>query len=187
MYSQVQIVSDSQLESLTCLSTRWRLNAIRMLASTVPLSNDPSFMGGKFGFQLPPEEVDFDFLLCGAFRFVSSELADFLQGRVNAEFLSVELAYSSNQKQFCLMHMCERRNAIDRSLSDFTERAEDQGGGISEIRKLVLLNDSLEDVKGFILNETGMLFFEDQLCREILEGGFRGLQFCPSDLVTFGC
>src|SRR5690242_2581118 len=105
MYSQVEIVSESQLEALHCTSAEWRLNAIRMYVSTAPLIDDDRFEGGRFKFDVPPQSIDFDYLICGVFQFVSLELADFLRGRINAEFLPVDFENALGQERFLMLHM----------------------------------------------------------------------------------
>ncbi len=185
MYSRLLFVDERQVDSLRCKSPAMRSRFIESYVIAMPIKDACEVPG--FEFTRHSREAVFDYLETSFLLFVSSQLAEFLREKINAEFLSVDIEFHNGAGvEYKIMHLLENVQAMDRQESRFSEHSDEMGGGVCEIRKLVLDTSLVAGKAAFILAETHSLFFRNDLCREIEVAGFRGLRFQPSEEMTFG-
>jgi len=187
MFSKLGFTNDLQISLMHCISKDWRSSALKLITGNEKISE--KLPRARFEIDNGEKISEYDYLICGAFDFFSENLKNFLSEKINCEFIEVDFVNEKNivrPEKFFLVHFLDNIDAIDLEKSDFDEYPAAAGGGISKIRKLVLDDSLIQGKPAFVLNEISVTIFSDDLCKELVIAGFRGLKFTPLSKYQFG-
>ncbi|NOS98070.1 MAG: hypothetical protein HOP25_06315 [Methylotenera sp.] len=178
-YSIVRVENIEQRRAIELVNEDWLLNNIAQIFSAESIKSSLP----KLQCNYPKlHRIEFDFLIYGSLDIVSKQLAQFLEKKINAEFIPIEGYYQGKrytEKQFYIMHLFDRYEAIDLSKSVYHEYPPEAGGGINTVEKIVLDETKINQSSAFILQELALTCFRNDICEDISANGFKGLRFIP--------
>jgi hypothetical protein len=179
LYSQWTFVHDDQLQAVEVKDSSWRTRThVHLVKSTPALSLlDPLTVECS-----SLKRLDFDYLGSGLIDIVSGPLAEFLAPRIRAEFIPITVHHNGHTyhgRPLFLMHLLDQFPAMDFEKSTYTEWAEESGGGIDRVQKLILNGSAVGSSSVFILDEIPLLCVRNDLTEAMRNAGFKGLKFNP--------
>ncbi len=146
--------------------------------------------------KVPPPSINFtsancikryDYLSSGAIDIFSKELAEFLQDKLDVEFVPIVASLKGepySERAFYLVHMLDRRNVLDMKHSVYTQKVSDLTGEliIWNIEQVVIDNEKTGNSLAFFFNEDAQIIYSEDIAKAILNAGFKGVQFLPIEL-----
>lgn len=179
LYSQWSFMHDDQIHAIEVKDPSWRArNNMHLVKSSPALSLlDPLTVECS-----SLKRLDYDYFGSGLIDVVSSALADFLRPYVHAEFIPITVLHNGqvyNERPFLLMHLLDQFPAMDLEKSNYTEWAEEAGGGVDRVEKLVLNGGAIGSSSAFVLDEIPLLCVRNDLAEALRNAGFNGLKFNP--------
>lgn len=146
--------------------------------------------------KVPPAPINFtnggcieryDFLSSGAIDIFSKELAEFLQDKIAVEFIPIEARLKGEpytEHTFYLVHMLDRRDAMDMERSVYTQKISDKTGEpmIWSVEQFVMDEAKAANVPAFRLKDPVRKIYREDIAKSILAAGFKGIRFVPIEM-----
>jgi hypothetical protein len=170
-----------QAEAMELLDQEWRNRNYKWLFGTIPADQLEPFI-----VEYPKlKRLKWDYLRSGAVDVVSAELAEFLRSRIHAEFIPIQGLHQGQpytERQFYIMHLLDRFAAMDLQKSIYKKWRPEAGEGIQSVEKMVLDVSKVNNSAAFVLDELTLKLFRNDICEAILQAGFKGLEFIPTEI-----
>lgn len=150
--------------------------------------------------KMPPPPINFtnggcikryDFLSSGAIDIFSKELADFLQDKIAVEFIPIHASLKGEpytERTFYLVHMLDRRDALDMERSVYTQWVAEKTGElvIKDVQECVIDSFKADNQPAFWLNHPARKIYREDIAQSILAAGFKGIKFVPIEMFDVG-
>jgi hypothetical protein len=129
----------------------------------------------------------YDFLSSGAIDIFSEELANFLKDKIDVEFIPIMATLKGepySERTFYLVHMMDRRYALDMEHSVYTQKISEKTGELMiwDVEQVVLDNVKAGNSPAFFLNKPAKPVFREDIAKGILAQGFKGIRFVPIEM-----
>jgi hypothetical protein len=123
-------------------------------------------------------------LTWGSLTAVSSDLAEFLQDKIQARFIPMLGIYKGKpyiERQFYLVCLLEHIEPLDLNKSIYTLYTNESTGKtfVMNLDKIVLDPEKTNNSAAFEMNPLGFYLFREDICKAILAAGFKGMSFIP--------
>ncbi len=178
-YSMLWFQDTGQSDAILLPDWKWRTRNYAALSSQQAVTDSIEPLSVIY-----PDltKLKYDYLSSGSLNIVSARFADALSTFTEIECIPISGLHQGKEykaKQFYILHVMKRLDAMDRDKSIFTEWSEADGGGIHTFQKIVLNPDVTRNVPIFTLGEMGVPLFRNDVCQRLIHEGFQGLGFFP--------